>query len=68
MPLNRNGQTRGFAFVTAFDHVRNELLQLNNIQFREKNSVIEATRSKGKIDRCSIDLNWFLGNFPILML
>ena len=34
-PLNCNGQTRGFAFVTAPDHVRNELL--NNIQFREKN-------------------------------
>ena len=34
-PLNRNGQTRGFAFVAAPDHVRNELL--NNIQFREKN-------------------------------
>ena len=37
MPLNRNGQTRGFAFVTAPDHVRNELLKLNNIQFRENN-------------------------------
>ena len=48
MPLNRNGQTRGFAFVTAPDHVRNELLKLNNIQFREKNLIIEAARSKMK--------------------
>ena len=37
MPLNSNGQTRGSAFVTALDHVRNELLKLNNIRFREKN-------------------------------
>ena len=48
MSLNRNGQTRGFAFVTAPDHVRNELLKLNNIQFREKNLIIETARSKMK--------------------
>ena len=48
MPLNRNVQTRGFAFVNAPDHVRNELLRLNNIQFREKNLIIEAARSKMK--------------------
>ena len=48
MPFNRNGQTRGFAFVTAPDHVRNELLKLNNIQFREKNLIIETARSKMK--------------------
>ena len=46
IPLNCNGQTRGFAFVTAPDHVRNKLLKLNIIQFREKNLVIEAARSK----------------------
>ena len=44
MPLNRNGQT----FVTARDHIRNELLKLNNIQFRKKNLIIEAARSKMK--------------------
>ena len=48
MPLNRNGQTRGFAFVNAPDNVRNELLKINYIQFREKNLVIEAARSKMK--------------------
>ena len=48
MALNRNGQTRGFAFVTAPDHVRNELLKLDNIQFRVKNLVIEAARSEVK--------------------
>ena len=48
MSLNRNGQTRGFAFVTAPDHVRNELLKLNNIQFRERNLVIEADRLEMK--------------------
>ena len=46
--LNCNGQTRGFAFVTAPNHVRNELLKLNNIQFRETNLTIEAARSKMK--------------------
>ena len=44
----RDALKRGFAFVTAPDHVRNELLKLNNIQFREKNLIIEAARSKMK--------------------
>ena len=48
MPLNRNGQARGFAFVTAPYHLINELLKLNNNQFREKNLIIEATRTKMK--------------------
>ena len=57
MPLNRNGQTRGFAFVTALDQVRNELLKLNNIQLREKNLIIEAARSKMKTEKnnCEIE-------------
>ena len=57
MPLNRNGQTRGFAFVTAPDHVRDELLKLNNIQFREKNLIIEASRSKMKTGKTIAKLN-----------
>ena len=44
MPLNRNIQTRGFAIVTTPDDVINELLKLNNIQFRENNLVFEAAR------------------------
>ena len=48
MSLNRNGQTRGLAFVAAPDHIRNKLLKLNKIQFREKNIVLEAARSKMK--------------------
>ena len=48
MLLNRNVQTRGFAFVTVPDQVRNELLKLNNIQYREKNLIIEAARTKMK--------------------
>ena len=48
MPLNRNGQTRDLAFVTVPYHVRNELLKLNKIQFREKNLVIEAARLEMK--------------------
>lgn len=48
IPLNCNGQTRDFASVTAPNHIRNEFSKLNSIQFREKNSIIEATRSKMK--------------------
>ena len=57
MPLNRNGQTRGFAFVTAPDHVRNELLKLNSIQFREKNLIFETARSKMKTAKTIAKLN-----------
>ena len=57
MPLNRNGQTRGFAFVTAPDNVRNELLKINYIQFREKNLVIEAARSKMKTAKTVVKSN-----------
>ena len=48
MSINRNDQARGFAFVTAPYHLRIELLKLNNIQFREKNLVIEAAGSDMK--------------------
>ena len=48
MPVNCSGQTRGFASATAPNHIRNELLKLNSIQFREKNWIIEAVRSKMK--------------------
>ena len=57
MPLNRNDQTRGFVFVTAPDHVRNELLKLNNIRFREKNLVIEAARSEMKTAKTIVKSN-----------
>ena len=57
MSLNRNGQTRGFAFVSASDHVRNELLKLNNIRFREKNLVIEAARSEMKTAKIIVKSN-----------
>ena len=57
MPLNRNGQTRGFAFVTAPDHVRNQLLKLNNIRFREKNLVIEAARLEMKTAKTIVKSN-----------
>ena len=57
MPLNRNSQRRGFAFVTASDHVRNELLKLNNIRFTEKNLVIEAARSEMKTAKTIVKSN-----------
>ena len=57
MPLNRNGQTRGLAFVTVPYHVRNELLKLNKIHFREKNLVIEAARLEMKTAKTIAKLN-----------
>ena len=57
MPLNGNGQTRGFLFLTASNHVRNELSKLNNIQFRKKNLVIKATRSENKTSKTIAKLN-----------
>ena len=57
MPLNRNGQTRGLAFVTVPYHVRNELLKLNKIQFREKNLVIEAARLEMKAAKTTAKSN-----------
>ena len=48
MSLNCNDQTKSLAFATPPDHVRNEPLKLNNIHFREKNLVIEASRSEMK--------------------
>ena len=57
MPLNRNGQTRGFAFVTAPDHITNELLKLSNIQLREKNLIIKAARSKMKTAKAKAKSN-----------
>ena len=57
MPLNRNGQTRGFAFVTAPNHVRNELLKLNNIWFREKYLVIDAAKSEMKTAKTIVKSN-----------
>ena len=60
MSLNRNGQTRGFAFVTAPDHARNELLKLNNILFRKKNLFIEAARSEMKTGKAIVKSNHFI--------
>ena len=48
IPLNRNGEARGFSFVTPPFHIRNEFLKLNNIQFREINLVVEAVRPEMK--------------------
>ena len=57
MPLNYNGQTRRFAFTTAPDHVRKELLNSNKTQFRKKELVIEATRSELKTEKTIVKLN-----------
>ena len=57
MPLNRNGQARGFAFVTAPDYVRNELSKLNNVRFREKNLVIEVSGSEMKTAKTIVKSN-----------
>ena len=48
MSSNYNGQATGFVFVTAPDHIRNELSKLNDMQLRENNLVIEEATSEMK--------------------
>ena len=49
MPINRKtGKNKGIAFVLSPDHVHNELLKLNGIEFHGKSLVLEEAVSPGK--------------------
>ena len=43
---SKTNNSRGFAFVTVPEHVLNELVKLNRIEFQEKNSVIDEAKKK----------------------
>ena len=49
MSINRKtAKNKGIAFVLSPDHVHNELLKLNGIEFHGKSSVLEKAMSPGK--------------------
>ena len=43
---SKTNNSRGFAFVTGPEHVLNELVKLNGIEFQEKNLVIDEAKKK----------------------
>ena len=65
MHLNRNGQTRGSTFVTSLDHVKNELLELIDIQFRESKIKMKTAKTIAKSNhppRPQVVVNYFPEN------
>ena len=44
--LSKSSLTRGFAFITAPDHVRTKLIKLNGIDFKSHRLTIEETLVK----------------------
>ena len=49
MPINRKtGKNKGIAFVLSPDHVHNELLKLNIIEFHGKSLILEEAMPLGK--------------------
>ena len=48
MLINRKtGKIKGIAFVLSPDHVHNELLKLNDIEFHGKSLILEEAMSPG---------------------
>ena len=43
---SKTNNSRGFAFVTGPEHVLNELVKLNGIEFQEKILVIDKAKKK----------------------
>ena len=42
----QTNNSQGFAFVTGPEHVLNELIKLNGVEFQEKNLVIDEAKKK----------------------
>ena len=51
--LSKSGVSRGFAFITAPDHVCTELIKLNGIDFKSYRLTIEEALLKPKITKSS---------------
>ena len=43
---SKTNNSQGFAFVTGPEHVLNELIKLNGVEFQEKNLVIDEAKKK----------------------
>ena len=48
MPMRSHDQSKGFAFITAPQHVTKELVKLNGIQFKGNCLIVEESKSRRK--------------------
>ena len=48
MPMRSHDQSKGFAFITAPQHVTKELIKLNGVQFQGNCLIVEEARSRRK--------------------
>ena len=48
MPMRRHDQSKGFAFITAPQHVTKELVKLNGVQFKGNCLIAEESKSRRK--------------------
>ena len=46
MPVRSHDQSKGFAFITALQHVTKELVKLNGVEFQGNCIVIEGAKSR----------------------
>ena len=53
---SKTNNSRTFAFVTGPEHVSNELVKLNGIEFQEKHLVIDEAKKKSSTP--SLTLSW----------
>ena len=53
LPMNeKTGKSRGFAVISCPDHVRNELIKLNGIDFLETCIIVkEATSTRSRVNQ-----------------
>ena len=55
--LSKSGLSRGFAFITAPDHMCTELIKLNGIDFNSRRLTIEEAQVKPKLKESSTSSN-----------
>ena len=48
MPMRSHDQSKGFAFITAPQHVSKELVKLNGVQFKGNCLIVEESKSRRK--------------------
>ena len=53
---SKTNNSRSFAFITGPEHVSNELVKLNGIEFQEKHLVIDEAKKKSSTP--SLTLSW----------
>ena len=48
IPMRNHGQSKGFAFTTALQHVTKDLVKLNGVEFQGNYIVVEEAKSRRK--------------------